>query len=144
MIQYIKFGQNPSSGSRDMVQTSFVVLFWSKFDIQSASVTLKIRSVHFFPMSYWGFYVSLVKIHQLVLEIECRQGSFLQSLLAGIHHLVQKIECRQIVLAKIWHSKCWCDLENEVNVTKIWSFLFHVPGVFLWKFSSKATIWSRK
>ena len=38
MIQYIKFGQNPSFGSRDRVQTSY---FWSKFDIQSASVTLK-------------------------------------------------------------------------------------------------------
>ena len=34
--QYIKFGQNPSFGSRDRVQTS---CFWSKFDIQSAGVT---------------------------------------------------------------------------------------------------------
>ena len=45
-------------------------LFWSKFDIQSAGVTLKMRSRssksnHFFPMSHWCFCVSLVKIHQL-------------------------------------------------------------------------------
>ena len=77
------FGQNPSFGSRDRVQTSF---FWLKFDIQSAGVTLKMRSrspkskIFFFPMSQWCFYASLVKIHQLVQEIECRQCSFLQSL----------------------------------------------------------------
>ena len=45
------FGQNPSFGSRDRVQTSFV--FWSKFDIQSAGVTLKMMSMsqksNFFP-----------------------------------------------------------------------------------------------
>ena len=74
-------------------------LFWSKLDIQSAGVTLKMRSRspksnHVFFMSEWCFYVSLVKIHQLVQKIECRQGSFLQSL--------------------------WCgDLENQVKVTKI-------------------------
>ena len=48
MIQYIKFGQKPSFGSRD--------------------------------------------------RAECRQAFF---------------------LVKIWHSKCWCDLENELKVTKI-------------------------
>ena len=86
MIQYIqKFGQNPSFGSRDRVQKSF---FWSKFDIQSAVVTLKMRSRSpktncFFPLSQWCFCSSLVKIHQLVQEIECRQGLFLQSLYCG-------------------------------------------------------------
>ena len=59
MIQYIRFGQNPSFGSRNVNVT-------------------KIQS--FFPMSQWCFYASLVKIHQLVQETECRQGSFLQSL----------------------------------------------------------------
>ena len=56
--------------------------FLSKFDIQNASVTLKMRSRspksnHFFLMSQWCFCASLVKIHQLIQEIECRQGSFL-------------------------------------------------------------------
>ena len=56
------------TGSKDRVQTS---CFGSKFDIQSAGVTLKMRSRspksnHFFPMSHWCFCVSLVKIHQLV------------------------------------------------------------------------------
>ena len=79
MIQYIKFGQNPSFDWRDRVQTSFV---WLKFDIQSDGVTLKMRSRspksnNFFLMSQWLFCVSLVKIQQLVQEIECRQGSFL-------------------------------------------------------------------
>ena len=54
------------------MQTSF---FWSKFDIQSAGVSLKIRSRSpksndFFPMSQWCFYASLVEIHQLGQEIE--------------------------------------------------------------------------
>ena len=51
MIQYIKFGQRLSFGSRDRLQTN---LFWSKFYIHSAGVTLKMRSRslksnHFFP-----------------------------------------------------------------------------------------------
>ena len=41
MIQYIKFGQNLSFGSTDRVETRF---FRSKFDIQSACVTLKMSS----------------------------------------------------------------------------------------------------
>ena len=58
MIQYIKIGQNFS---------------WSKFDIQSAGVTLKLcssspKANHFFPISQWCFYASLVKIHQSFQE----------------------------------------------------------------------------
>ena len=83
MIQYIKFGQNTSFGSRDRVQACF---FWSKFDIQSVDVSLKMRlrspkSNNFFLMSQWCFCASLVKIHPLVQEI--RQGSVLQSLKCG-------------------------------------------------------------
>ena len=78
LIQHIKFGQNPSFGSRDRVQTFF---FSSEFDIQSAGVTLKIRlmspkSNYFFPMPYWSFYVSLVKIHLLVQEIITDKAHF--------------------------------------------------------------------
>ena len=54
-------------------QSADKLLFWSKFDIQSAGVTLKMRSRspksnHFFPMSQWCFPASLVKIHLLVQE----------------------------------------------------------------------------
>ena len=78
MIQYVKFGHNPSFDSRYRVLTSF---FWSKLDIKSAGVTLKIRSRslksnHFFLMSQWCSRASLVIIHQLVQEIECRKGTF--------------------------------------------------------------------
>ena len=78
IIQYIKFGQNQSFGSRDRMQTS---VFWSNVDIQSAGITSKMRSRspksnYFFPISQWCFYVSLVKINQLVQEIERKQGSF--------------------------------------------------------------------
>ena len=71
MIQYIKFGQIPSFGSRDRMQTR---CFWPKFYIQSADVTLKMRSRspksnHFFPMSQGCLHASLVKIHLLVQEI---------------------------------------------------------------------------
>ena len=56
MIQYMKFSLNPFC-SRDRVQTSFC---WSKFNIQSADVTLKMRprsprSNYFFALSYWCF-----------------------------------------------------------------------------------------
>ena len=56
-----------------------------KFDIQNTDVTLKMRprspkSNHFFLLYQTYFYASLVKIHLLVQEIECRQGSFWQSL----------------------------------------------------------------
>ena len=41
--------------------------------------------------------------------------------LARICHLVQEIGCRQAFLfgQNLKISKCWCDLENEVKVTKI-------------------------
>ena len=82
MIQYVMFGQTPSFGSRDRVQTSFF----------GQNLTFKVlvwpwpkspKSNNFFPMSQWCFYVSLVKIHHLVQEIECRQDSFLHSLYCG-------------------------------------------------------------
>ena len=78
IIQFRKFGQNSSFCSRDKH-------FWSKFDIQKAGMTLKMRlmspkSNHFFPLSQWCFCACFIKIHLLVQEIEYRQGSFLQSL----------------------------------------------------------------
>ena len=88
------------------------------------------KSNIFCPMSKWCFYASLVKIHQLVEEIVCRQGSFyslysvvtlkIRSMspkseqiftlsqryniwsLARIRHLVQGIGCRQTFSVKIW------------------------------------------
>ena len=70
---------NPPIGSGD--KSADKADFYSRYSV----VTLKIwsrspKSKHFFPMSQWCFCVSSVKIHQLVEEIECRQGSFLQSL----------------------------------------------------------------
>ena len=116
------------------------------------------------------FCASLVKSHQLVQEIECRKGFIFkvfivwwtwklaedhQNLissfnypndtihkesLARIHHLVQEIGCRQFFSIEMSHSECWCDLENEVKVTKIYSFLSHVSEVFLCKFSHNPPI----
>ena len=90
-------------------------------DLENMSMLPK--SNNFCPMSKWCFYASLVKIHQLVQEIVCRQGSFyslysvvtlkIRSMsinsdqifklskryniwsLARIRHLVQEIGCRQ-------------------------------------------------
>ena len=105
MIQYIKFVQNPSFGSRDMVQTSFFgksltfkVLVWPwKWD-QSP------KSNHFFLMSQLCFCASLVKIHQLVQEKKVQPRLIFtvfivwwpwkSGSLARIHHLVQEIRCR--------------------------------------------------
>ena len=73
------------------MQTSF---FWSKFDIQSSGVTLKMRSRslksnHFFPMSQ-------------------QNPSF------GSRDRVQT----SFFWSNFDNSKCWCDLENEVKITK--------------------------
>ena len=78
MIQYTTFGQNPSFGSGLIGADKL-------FDIQSAGYDLekKVKVICFFPMSQWCFCVSLVKINLLVQAIECRQGSFLQSLVCG-------------------------------------------------------------
>ena len=48
----------------------------------------------------------------------------------------------KLSLVKIWHSKCWYDLKNKVKVTKILSFLSHVPIVFLCKFGPNQPIGS--
>ena len=58
-MQYIKFGQNPSFGSRDRVHTSF---FESKFDIQSAGVTLKMRSRSPKPNTVFAFLLQSPKM----------------------------------------------------------------------------------
>ena len=59
---------NPSFGSRDRVPPSS---FWSKFDIQCAAVTLKMRFRspkynHLFTLSLLCVFATLVKVHQLV------------------------------------------------------------------------------
>ena len=103
MIQYIKFGQNPSFGSRDRMQTSF---FWSRFDFQSAGVALKgsPKSNHFFPMSKWCFHASLVKIHQMVLETECRQGSFYNL----YKNLIKFLNHPNVIIYEVWpESVIW-------------------------------------
>ena len=117
MIQYIKFRQNPSFGSRYRVQTSFCL---SKFDIQSAGVTFKMRSRsqksnHFFPMPQWSFYASLVKIQQLVQDIECRQGLFLVFIVwwpwklgQGHQNLLKSLNYPNFTIYEVWpESVIW-------------------------------------
>ena len=141
MIQYIKFGRNPSFDSRDSWQTS---LFLSKFDIQSTGVTLKMRSRspksnHFFPMSQWCFYASLVKIHQLVQEIECRQGSRVQTRLIfttfivwwpwklgqGHQTLIKSLNHPNVTIYEVWpESVIWFKRygADKLFLVKIWNF----------------------
>ena len=47
MIQFLKFGQNPSFGSRDRMQ----IRFWSKFDTQSHSVVTILITSDFYLKS---------------------------------------------------------------------------------------------
>ena len=131
MIQDITFGQNPLFGWRDRVQTSFFVKIWhSKCWCDLENVSRSSKSNNFCPMSKWCFHTSLVKIHRLVQEIVCRQGSFyspysvvtlkIRSMspksdqifklsqrykiwsVARIRHLVQEIRCRQDLFDQIW------------------------------------------
>ena len=125
MIQYVKFGQNPLFGLRDRVQTIFFYQNLTvKVLVDLENMSKSPISNIFYPMSKWCFYASLVKIHQLVQEIVCRQASFyslysvvtlkIRSMspksnqisklsqryniwsLARIRHLVQETGCRQI------------------------------------------------
>ena len=73
--------------------------FLSKFDIQSAGVTLKMRSRspksnHFFPMPQWCFCANLVKIHPSVQEIR------VQTMLIFSLYTVATLKIR------LWSSKC--------------------------------------
>ena len=88
--------------------------FWLKFDIQSAGATLKMRSRspksnNFFLMSHWCFCASLVKIHPLVQEIECRQCSFLVfivwwpwKLSQGHQNLINSFNYLNDTIQKVW------------------------------------------
>ena len=48
----------------------------------------------------------------------------------------------KLFLVKIWHSKCWCDHENEVKVIKIYPLLSHVLMVFICEFGQNPPIGS--
>ena len=60
-------------------------------------------------MSQWCFYASLVKIHQLVQEIECRKGSFLVSIVwwpwklgQGHGNLINSFNYPNDTIHKVW------------------------------------------
>ena len=117
MVFLCKFGQNPPIclGDKSADKTHFYSLY--------SVVTLKLMSKS--PKSNQIFQLS--------------QG-YNTCNLTGIHHLVQEIWCRQAFLDKIWHSKCWCDLENQFMVTKIYTLLSHVSVVFLFKYGQNPPI----
>ena len=77
MLYPCKSGWNLPTSSWDMVHTS---TFGLKFGSLSPAVTLKIRSRspkpnQLFIMSQCYIHANLVKIHQLVHEISCKQDS---------------------------------------------------------------------
>ena len=51
----------------------------------------------------------------------------------GSYYVVSANKASSVTL-QIWHSKCWCDLENEGKVIKIKSLIFLVKMVFICKF----------
>ena len=124
------------------------------FKRQGAGVTLKMRprspkSNDFFPMSQWCFCASLVKITYWFRRWECRHWRLIFTVFIvwwpwklgqghenlknyfsyhndTIHNVwpesiiwFKKESADKLFWVKMWHSKCWCDLENEVMVTKI-------------------------
>ena len=46
------------------------------------------------------------------------------------------------LFVKIWHAKCWCDIENKDKVTKLLPLLSPVPKICLWKFGQNSPIGS--
>ena len=148
MIQYIKFGRNPSFGSRDRVQTSFL---WSKFDIQSVGMILKWGQDHqnliiSFPclsgvsVQVWSKFTnwfrrqSADKPQFTVFKVWCPW-----KLDQGHQNLINSFNYPNDTIHKVWPesiicsrdkvqtsffgqnltSKCWCDLESEIKITKI-------------------------
>ena len=122
MVSLCKFGQNPA----DRVQTRlifFLVKIWNLYSFYSV-VTLKIRSP---------------KSNQIFKPSQCYN---IWSL-AKIRHLVQEIGCRQAFLGQnLKISKCCCDLENEVKVTKTQILLSSLPIMCLCKFGQNPPIGS--
>ena len=53
----------------------------------------------------------------------------------------KKMQIRKF-LVKIWHSKCWCELEKEIKVTKIESLFTYVQLVFVCNFGQNPLIGS--
>ena len=69
MIQYIKFGHNPSFCSRDMVQTNF---FGQNLTFKMLVWPWKWGQGHQNLIISFLCLSGVVKIHQLIQEIECR------------------------------------------------------------------------
>ena len=139
MIQYIKLVQNPSFGSRDRVQTR---CFWSKYDIQTAGMTLKMRSMspssnHFFSMSQWCFFVGLVRIHQLVQEIECRKRLIYTVLIMwwpwklgqGYQNLINSFNYPIDTIHEVWPESIIWFKRYGAGKPFWWKFHIHSAGV---------------
>ena len=86
--------------------------FSQNWTVQSASVTLKIRSRsskynQLFPTPRQRIYVCLVKIHPLVQKIECGKKSHLQSLWDGDLDKVFKIlQLHCVTMMQCGSTKC--------------------------------------
>ena len=147
----MKFGENPSFGSRDRVQTSF---FWSKFD---NSVLLWPWSqghqslIISFPLPKKCLW-SLVKIHPLVQEIRVQTRSNMDADVDRIHtkssmspHLlllgdiimVLTINTKALVICAEWYE-AFLGNDSLRNL----HLLFHTPwytlsSVGLWNLTKK-------
>ena len=123
MIQYIKFGLNPSFLSRYNMRARYSGQNWT---FQRAGVTLKIRSrspksymYQLFTTSQQCIYASLIKIHPLVKKIDCRKGLFLQSVNDGdlenkvkvTQNLSDSLLCHSDTIYKGWR-KSICSKDN--------------------------------
>ena len=102
MIPNIKVCWNPSFGSRDMVQTSF---FWSKFENFEVLV---------WP---WKWYQG----HQnLITSFPCPNNVSVPVWSKSTNCSEDTVQTSSYTDAdKFDIKKCFCDLENEVKVTKI-------------------------
>ena len=88
---------NPPIGSGDRVQTMLIItvfIVWWPWKLSQGHQNL-INSLIIIPM------IQYIKVDQ--------------NLSFGSRDRVHSL----FFFGRIWHSKCWCDLENEVKVTKI-------------------------
>ena len=149
MIQYIKFGQNPSFGPRDRVQTNlfgqnltFKVLVWpwkwgkchQNLILSSpCSVVFLCKFGQNPPICSGERVQKMLIFTTIIVWWSWKLGQGHENLIISFNyyndtiHIVwpestvwfNRWSADKLLLVKIWNSKFWCDLENEVKVTKI-------------------------
>ena len=121
MLFLCKFGQNLPIGSLDRLQKKLI-----------ASVLIV----------WWPWKIG--QGHQNIIKSFNYPNDTINEAGLNPSFVSRDREQKRFFFIKIWHSKCWCDLENKTNVIKIYSILSLIPMVFLYKFDQNPPMVRKK